>query len=149
MTAVASSVFRTVQFPHLGQIVTIDQMSFYHPETSTTDTNTVPVIDHSKPHYEDIGVGLLKDSSIIGVFPEVPSPHAIVNMIASSSFGPSTSMSNEEITGDRMPLSAHEKWYESIQALSDSPEQHDHHVVADAYPLPFWLPEHDRSSDYL
>jgi len=48
-----------------------------------------------------------------------------------------------------MPLSAHEKWYESIQALSDSPEQHDHHVAADAYPLPFWLPEHDRSLDYL
>ena len=48
-----------------------------------------------------------------------------------------------------MPLSPHEKWYERIQAVSDSSGQHDHHVTADAYPLPFWLPEQNRSSDYL
>ena len=149
MTAVASSVFRTVQFPHQGQIVTIDQLSFYSPETSNTDTNSVPVIGQIKPHYEDVGVSLLKDSSIIGVFPEVPSPYAMVNMIASNGSWPLPSPSNLETTGDRMPLSPHERWYESIQSLSDSPEQHDHHVAADAYPPPFWLHEHDRFTDYL
>ena len=82
MIAVASSVFRMVQFPHQGQIVTIDQLSFYSLETSNTDTNSVPAIGQTKPHYEDIGISLLKDSSIIGVFPEVPSPYAMVNMIA-------------------------------------------------------------------
>jgi len=70
-------------------------------------------------------------------------------MTASSGSWPASSPSNEEITGDRMPLSPHEKWYESIQALSDPPEQRDHHVAADAYTLPCWLHEHDRSSDYL
>ena len=149
MTVVGSSVFRTVQFPHLGQIVTIDQLSFYHPDTSNSDANSVPVIGHSKPHYEDIGVGLLKDSTINGVFPEVPCPHNTVNMIASTGSWLASSSSTEEITGDRMPLSPHEKWYESIQALSDTLEQRDHHVAADAYSLPCWLNEHDRSSDYL
>ena len=30
MTTVASSVFCTLQFPHLGNIVTIDQLYFFH-----------------------------------------------------------------------------------------------------------------------
>jgi len=93
-------VFRTVQFPHQGQTITIDQLSFYSPETSNTDTNTVPVIGQTKPHYEDIGVGLLKDSSIIGVFPEVPSPHAMVNMIASNDPWPLPSLSDIETIGN-------------------------------------------------
>ena len=88
MTAVASSVFKMVQFPHQGKKVTIDQLSFYSPETLNTDTNSVPVIGQTKPHYEDVGVSLLKYSSIIGVFPEVPSPYTMVNMIASNDSWP-------------------------------------------------------------
>lgn len=122
MTVVASSVFRMVQFPHQGQIVTIDQLSFCSPETSITDTNIVPVIGQIKPHYEDIGVGLLKDSPIIGVFPEVPSPYATINMITSNNPWPLRSPSNIETIGDWMPLSPYERFYESIQSFSDTPE---------------------------
>ena len=136
MTAVASSVFWTVQFPHQGQIVTIDQLIFYSPETLNTDTNTVPVIGQAKPHYEDIGVGLLKDSPIIGVFPEVPSPYATVNMIASNDSWPLPSPSDIETIGDQMPLSPYERFYESIQTLSDTPEQRDHHDAPNVYPSP-------------
>jgi len=122
MTVVASSVCRMVQFPHQGQRVTIDQLRFYSPDTSNNDANTVPVIGQTKPHYEDVGVGLLKDSSIIGVFPKVPSPYATVNMIASNDPWPLPSPFETETIGDQMSLSSYERFYESIQSLSDSPE---------------------------
>jgi len=77
-------VFRTVQFPHQGQIVTIDQLSFCNPDISTNNTNTIPLLGQAKSHFEDIGVGLLKDSPIIGVFLEVLGPFSTVNMIASN-----------------------------------------------------------------
>jgi hypothetical protein len=42
MTVVASSVFRCVQFPHQGKIVTIDQLDYCTPDTRTPDTNNIP-----------------------------------------------------------------------------------------------------------
>lgn len=149
MTTVASSVFRMVQFPHQGKIVTIDQLTFHSPETLNTNTNTVPVIGQTKPHYEDIGVGLLKYSSIIEVFLEVPSPYATMNMIASSDPWSLLSPSDIETIGDQMPLSLYERFYESIQTLLDSPGQCSHHVASDAYPSPYWLHEKYRFKDYL
>jgi len=69
MTAVPSSVFRTVQFPHQEKIVTINQIDFYNPDAPTNTTNSVHLLGHSKPHFEAIAVVLLKDSPIIKVFP--------------------------------------------------------------------------------
>jgi len=48
-----------------------------------------------------------------------------------------------------MPLSPYERFYESIQTLSDLPEKRDHHVALDAYPQPDWLHDADRFTDYL
>jgi len=48
-----------------------------------------------------------------------------------------------------MPLSSYERFYESIQTLSDSPEHLDHHATSDSYPSPYWLHKKDRFTDYL
>jgi len=82
MTVVASSVFRTMQFPHQGKIVTIDQLDFCNLDAPTNTTNSVPLLGHSKPHFEEIGVDLLKYSPIIIFFPEVHGPFSTVNMIS-------------------------------------------------------------------
>jgi hypothetical protein len=44
MKAVASSVFRTMMFPHNGKIVTIDQLTHYEPNHSTNITNIIPLV---------------------------------------------------------------------------------------------------------
>jgi hypothetical protein len=87
---VASSVFRCVQFPHQGKIVTVDQLDFCTTDAHVPATNNIPFLGDHKITYESIGVGLLKDSSLMGTFP-TPLPltthHiAIVDMILTMTY---------------------------------------------------------------
>jgi hypothetical protein len=84
MHVVVSTLFRVVCFPHQGKVVTIDQLAFFN---SDTHTSNVLFIARTPPGYENIGVGLLKDSSLMGNFPipppNVPCPSvASINMIS-------------------------------------------------------------------
>ena len=90
MNVVASIVFRTVQFPHLNRIVTIDQLDFYMPDITTSMDNNIPMLGQSPPPYQSIGVGMLKDSSLMGFFPSTPlsMDTATVHMIASFDIEP-------------------------------------------------------------
>ena len=85
LSTVASTVFRIVQFPHLGRIVTIDQLDFYMLDVMTSTANNIPLLGQSPPPYQSIGVGMLKDSSIMGIFPSTPPSMetVTVHMIAS------------------------------------------------------------------
>jgi hypothetical protein len=76
MTAIASSVFRCVQFPHQGKIVTIDQLDFYTPDAHIPATNNIPFLGDHPVTYESIRVGLLKDSNLMGTFPTPLPPTA-------------------------------------------------------------------------
>ena len=90
MTAVASTAFQTIQFPHLGRIVTIDQINFYTLDFTTPMVNNIPMLGQSPPPYQSIGVGMLKDSSLMGIFSSNPpnTEMAMVNMISSSDYDP-------------------------------------------------------------
>jgi hypothetical protein len=84
MRAVVSTLFHVVRFPHQGKVVTIDQLAFFN---SDTRTGNVSFIAKTPPGYENVGVGLLKDSSLMGTFPipppDVPRPSvASINMIS-------------------------------------------------------------------
>jgi hypothetical protein len=132
MTVVASSVFRCVQFPHQGKIVAIDQLYFCTPDTRIFATNNIPFLGDHLVTYESVGVGLLKDSSLMGTFPTpLPptTPHiSTVNMISSfpyqslESSDPWIVPSPLEFDGlsDTMPLSPAEAAYVAIQYTSPS-----------------------------
>jgi hypothetical protein len=86
MHAVVSTLFHVVRFSHQGKVVTVDQLAFFH---SDAHTNNVPFIAKPPPGYEKVGVGLLKDTSLMGTFPipppDVPHPFfASINMISTS-----------------------------------------------------------------
>jgi hypothetical protein len=86
MRALVSTLFCVVRFPHQGKLVTVDQLSFFN---SDAHTSSVPFIAKTPPGYENVGVGLLKDSSLMGTFPIPPPnvPHLFVtsiNMISTS-----------------------------------------------------------------
>jgi hypothetical protein len=130
MCAVVSTLFCVVCFPHQGKVVTVDQLSFFN---SDTHTGNVPFIAKTPPGYENIGVGLLKDSSLMGTFP-IPPPDvprssiSSINMISTSIHGILASHNPWMVPdpgdhlryGDEMPLSPVESTYHTIQSATPS-----------------------------
>ena len=82
MQAVALTIFWIVQFPLHGNIVIVDQLYFITPSAITNDENSVPLLN--TPQYKEIGVGIIKYSSLMGVFPSSDPPSASINMISTS-----------------------------------------------------------------
>jgi hypothetical protein len=66
MTIIVSFVFHTLCFPHEGNIVTIDQLSFACSSPNASLGLSIPVIDNSHPRTKNIGVGMY--SSLMGHF---------------------------------------------------------------------------------
>ena len=71
-------------------IFTIDQLDFCTLDVTTSTANSIPMLGQSPPPYQSIGVGMLKDSSLMGIFPSTtPNTDTVkVNMIASFDFDP-------------------------------------------------------------
>jgi hypothetical protein len=78
MQAVVATVFRVLLFPHKGQNVTIDQLSFSCPSPSL-GASTVPMIDNPQPCIVNIGVGLCPP--LMGTF-DYPPPQGDVKFIS-------------------------------------------------------------------
>jgi hypothetical protein len=66
MVAIVSSVFCTLCFPHQGEIVRIDQLSFAYSSPNASVGPSILVVDNSQPTSENIGVGMY--SSLMGTF---------------------------------------------------------------------------------
>jgi hypothetical protein len=160
MTVIASSVFRCVQFPHQGKIVTIDQLDLCTPNTCVPATNNIPFLGDHKITYESISVVLLKDSSLMGTFPTPlpPTAHhiAMINMILTTvyqsleSYEPwiVPSLLEFDVLVDTMPLSPAKTSYISIQ--SASPSSDDQHILTpDPYLMPSWLNSLSSTIDYI
>jgi hypothetical protein len=74
MKAVASSVFRTIMFPHNGKIVTVDQVSYYEPNPSANVDNILPLIHTNQDVYPlvEMGPEIFKDPSLLGTYHGAP-----------------------------------------------------------------------------
>jgi hypothetical protein len=130
MRAVVSTLFCVVRFPHQGKVVIVDQLAFFN---SDTRTGNVSFIAKTPPSYENVGVGLLKDSSLMGTFP-IPPPNvpyllvASINMISTTphelpvSFDPWIVPDPGDYTrfSDIMSLSPVESAYQAIHSASPS-----------------------------
>jgi hypothetical protein len=150
MTAIASLVFRSVQFPCQGKIVTVDQLDFCTPDARTPATNNTPFLGDHKITYEIVGVGLLKYSILMGTFP-TPLPLStnhisIVDMISTMTYQSLESSDpwivpsplEFDALGDTMPLSPTETSYVDIH--STSPSLYDQHILApNSHSMPSWL----------
>jgi hypothetical protein len=137
MNFISSSMFRCVQFPHQGKILNIDHLDYETPNTRTPATKNIHFLGDSKITYEIVGVGLLKDSSLMGTF-LTPLPLSMkhitmINMISTMEdqsyqlFDPWIVPSPLELDalGDTMQLSPIEVEYDTIQFASLSlDEQH-------------------------
>jgi hypothetical protein len=131
MCAVVYTLFRVLRFPHQGKVVTVNQLAFFNFDSRTRN---VPFISKTPPDYENVGVGLLKDSTLMGTFPipppDIPPPFfASINMISTSVLETSESYDPWIVpsSGDclrydeQMPLSSVESNYQDIQSETTSP----------------------------
>jgi hypothetical protein len=129
MRAVVSTLFYVLRFPHQGKVVTVDQIAFFNADTRM---GNVPFIENTPSGYENVGVGLLKDLSLMGTFPipppsNIPSPSvASINMISTVPRELPVSADPWIVPdpgdhvrfGDIMPLSPVESAYQAIQSAN-------------------------------
>jgi hypothetical protein len=135
MQVVVATVFEVLLFPHKGQIVTIDQLSFSRPNLAL-GASTVLMIDNPQPGVVNVGVGLCP--SLMGTFNYPPpqgnikfiSNHHKVEIFQVSSFrmtyfedpwilpSPSATMDETGHPGMSMPLSATKVAYSLVQQAS-------------------------------
>jgi hypothetical protein len=75
MKVVASSVFRTMMFPHNGKIVTIDQLTHYESNHSDNIDNILPLVRVSSNDFPVVNIdpGLFQDPSMLGTYQGAPS----------------------------------------------------------------------------
>jgi hypothetical protein len=66
MVIVVSFVFRTLCFPHQGEIMTIDQLSFVYSSLNAFVGPSIPIVDNSQQATKNTGVGMY--SSLMGTF---------------------------------------------------------------------------------
>jgi hypothetical protein len=131
MHAVVSALFCVLRFLHQGNIVTIDQLAFFNVDSRTSN---VPFISKIPLGYDNIGVGLLKDSTLMGTFqippPDIPPPLvASINMISTiicetpESYDPwiVPSPGDHPLYSNQMLLSLVESSYQAIQSTTPSP----------------------------
>jgi hypothetical protein len=130
MRAVVSTLFHVLRFPHQGKVITVDQLAFFN---SDSHTSNVPFISKTPPGYENVRVGLLKDSTLMGTFP-IPPPDisppfvASINMISTTvhetpeSYDPWVvpNPGDHLRYGNQMPLSLVESAYQAIQSTTPS-----------------------------
>jgi hypothetical protein len=144
MHAIVSTLFHVLHFPHQGKVITVNQLAFFNSDTRTSN---IPFIVKTLPGYENISVGLLKDSTLMGMFPipplDAPPPLvASINMISTSVHKTHTSSDPWVIPkpGDyphysnQMPLSPVESTYQAIQSATPSTLS-----LGDSSPDPFHI----------
>ena len=121
MTAIVSSVFRLIKFPHQGNIITIDQLIYFSSDLASTET--IHHVFKMAIPYKDVGVGLIKDSGLLGNFsfppPNVLPPIANIHMISSNTItfdDPWIIPYNSELDSfdGAMPLSPFEISYQAV-----------------------------------
>ena len=112
MVCLVSTLFHVLGFPHQGKIVNIDQLALFSYDSST---GNIPYVGNTNTPYENIGMGLFKYSSLMGIFPLLPLNVATVNVI-SSRHDPWIVPNSDQLEsfGDVMPLSPAEQMYQSI-----------------------------------
>jgi len=121
MTAIASSVFRLIKFPHNGKIITIDQLTNFSSNPASTDS--IQHIGKTTIPYKDVDVGLIKDSGLLGTFsfppPNVSLYIATIHMISLNTiifYDPWIVPSDSEVDsfGGAMPLSPFQIAYQTV-----------------------------------
>ena len=94
------------------------------------------MLGQSPPPYQTVGVGMLKDSTLMGVLPSTPpnTEVATMNMISTTGH----SLRGKEVV-ESSSLGPYEARYDFVQSAFDVHPDDLHLVASDPYHLPYWL----------
>jgi hypothetical protein len=112
MKVVASSIFRTIMFPHNGKIVTIDQVTHYEPNPSASLDNILPLIHTNQDvrPFIEMGPGMFKDPSLLGTYhgaPPLLPPHQVCGVSSQNTLTEDTLSPQEaSVIPDVSPVAA-------------------------------------------
>jgi hypothetical protein len=131
MHTVVSTLFRVLYFPHQEKVIAVNQLAFFNSDSCTSN---IPLILKTPLGYENVGMGLSNDSTLMGTFPipppDIPPPFfSSINMISTfiretpESYDPWIVHIFGECLhyGDQIPLSSLESSYQAIQSETTSP----------------------------
>jgi hypothetical protein len=68
MTILVSLVLNVLHFPHEGRVITIDPLEYCTLDYRTRNGMNIPFFSGSSRTYDIFGVGMFKDSSLMGTF---------------------------------------------------------------------------------
>jgi hypothetical protein len=167
MMTIVSSIFRVLCFPHEGKVVTIDQLSYCMLDSRTNVSMNIPFVSGSMGAYDSVGVGMFKDSSLMGTFtlpppfnPSNSTPICMISLGTIESQGGSSAsrlVSSNVLDVNKDPwvvphpskvesfekvcwLSTIEISYQAIQSTSTNANQNLHHDMEyDQFTLPIWV----------
>lgn len=87
MTAIVSTMFRVIFFPHEGKNVTIDQLDYFKHDLIDSTSSTIPMISNSEGNRMNLGVGMY--TSLMGSFdlltPNQTSPVFAISQVLNGS----------------------------------------------------------------
>jgi hypothetical protein len=167
MVTIVSSIFCTLCFPHQGEIVMVDQLSFAYSSLNAFVGSSILVITNSQSTTENISVGMY--SSLMGTFDFSASIHHVYTMSSRpSSVGRSipfhtsyigdpwtlpslnSSCEGQSHAGMAMPLSPVEIVYQVVIDSSTDPDPitlqtgEENHILR-----PIWATLLSCSHDFL
>jgi hypothetical protein len=159
---IVSSVFRVLCFPHQGKIVMIDQLVFYTPNLRSNVRSNIPFVGDTQQSYMNVGVGMFKYPSLMGIFSLLPPPPTTkispINMISSFTNGSLDLVDpcvvphpkDVESYGSSMPLTTVKIFYPLIPLASANTSQHLHiDMECDQHTPPIWVFDSLSSHDFL
>ena len=73
MRVVASTVFRTMMFPHEGRVVKVDQLTYHDPSAPTAPENVLPMVEQpvssaTTSVVSSMGPGFYSDAPMTSTF---------------------------------------------------------------------------------
>jgi len=125
MTSIVYSLFRVIQFPREGKIVTVNQLSFTQKGSNLPAEDKIPSIDNTTRVTESIGVGFYP--SLMGTF-NFPTPVLYVG----SSFDVPEKASNVSVIESFKTKYLNDPW-----VLPNPSESIDDNVNSDSAPILF------------
>jgi len=85
ITIVVSSFISVLCFPHQGKIITIDHIPFCLIYLGSNVTSNIPFVDDTQQYFMNIGTGIFKGPSLMGIFP-LPPPYPIAHIASIKRF---------------------------------------------------------------
>jgi hypothetical protein len=152
ITAIVSSVFRSLHFPHQGKIIAIDQISFLTPYLGSNVGSNLPFVIDTMQSALNVGV---KNTNILRLWVYSPFPHHLLLQPSPSgslkSFNPWVVPLPQDVYlyGASMPLNLVDIFDPTIISISTDTIKHLHpHMECDHPTLPIRVFDSPHSYDF-